>query len=393
MMFFVYGITAVMLAADAWWWHYADRAVRRRKLHKAWRWGVAAWAGLLMLGIVLLIAARMLHMREMIMPEAAVVVVFIWHFVMLPLLLVPSLLQRGVSVVTNWSRRRKPPAPDAPPDVGRRAFLAQSLVIVPPLATLALTGKAAWEEDDFRVRRATLALRQLPRGLDGMTIAFVSDPHIGSFMSDRKFRGIIETANALDADLVLHGGDLINSSLSDLPDGIDLLRQFRGRYGVYSCQGNHDCIADRAIFERDTRRAGIAMLLDEIQTVRVRGEPVQIIAPAWVRRRNEQSVISAATEVVARRDPNQFSLLLAHHPHAFDSAAAAGVPLTLAGHTHGGQLALTQQFSVGALMYRYYSGEYRIDDSACCVTNGVGNWFPLRVNVPAEIVHLTLTCA
>jgi hypothetical protein len=82
---------------------------------------------------------------------------------------------------------------------------------------------------------------------------------------------------------------------------------------------------------------------------------------------------------------------LAHHPHAFDAAAAAGVPLTLSGHTHGGQLMLNEQLGFGPAMFRYWSGWYRKGVSQLVVSNGVGNWFPLRVNAPAEIIHLTLT--
>ena len=90
------------------------------------------------------------------------------------------------------------------------------------------------------------------------------------------------------------------------------------------------------------------------------------------------------------RDPEAFTILLAHHPHAFDRAAAAGIPLTLSGHTHGGQLMLTRNIGAGPLLFKYWSGLYRKGPSALAVSNGVGNWFPLRINAPAEILHLTL---
>jgi predicted MPP superfamily phosphohydrolase len=90
------------------------------------------------------------------------------------------------------------------------------------------------------------------------------------------------------------------------------------------------------------------------------------------------------------KDPEAFPILIAHHPHAFDPAAEAGIPLTLAGHTHGGQLHLSPGVGFGPLMFRYWSGLYRKADAALVVSNGVGNWFPLRVNAPAEIVHITL---
>ena len=79
--------------------------------------------------------------------------------------------------------------------------------------------------------------------------------------------------------------------------------------------------------------------------------------------------------------------------NAFDAAAASGVPLTVSGHTHGGQLMLTDDFGFGPLMYRYWSGLYRKPEengAALVVSNGVGNWFPVRTRAPAEIIALTL---
>lgn len=90
------------------------------------------------------------------------------------------------------------------------------------------------------------------------------------------------------------------------------------------------------------------------------------------------------------RRADAFPILLAHHPHAFDVAAEAGFPLTLSGHTHGGQLMLTREFGVGNILFHYISGIYRKGDKLLVVSNGTGNWLPLRINAPAEILHLTL---
>jgi hypothetical protein len=94
--------------------------------------------------------------------------------------------------------------------------------------------------------------------------------------------------------------------------------------------------------------------------------------------------------LLAQREPEAFPILLAHHPHAFDAAAAASLPLILSGHTHGGQLMLNEREGFGPALFRYWSGLYTRDNSKLIVSNGVGNWFPLRVNAPAEIIHLTL---
>ena len=105
----------------------------------------------------------------------------------------------------------------------------------------------------FRVRRFVLPIRELPRDLDGMTIAHVSDMHVGRFTSGKVLRKLVDTVNELRADLVLVTGDLINDALADLDHGIELVRAMQGRFGLYMIEGNHDLIEDGAEFERRVR--------------------------------------------------------------------------------------------------------------------------------------------
>ena len=93
---------------------------------------------------------------------------------------------------------------------------------------------------------------------------------------------------------------------------------------------------------------------------------------------------------VKQLQPGAFPILLAHHPHAFDVAAVHEIPLTFAGHTHGGQLMLSAKHGAGPVMFRYWSGLYQKLNASLIVSNGAGNWFPLRTHAPAEIIHLTL---
>ena len=87
---------------------------------------------------------------------------------------------------------------------------------------------------------------------------------------------------------------------------------------------------------------------------------------------------------------DSFPILLAHHPHFFDSASLAGIPLVLSGHTHGGQIMLNDHIGAGAFRFKYISGLYQRGGSNLIVNNGLGNWFPLRINAPAELIHITL---
>jgi uncharacterized protein len=265
--------------------------------------------------------------------------------------------------------------------------------MLPPIFTFGLTGIAMAQLNNVRVRRFILPIVDLPKELDGMTIAQVSDMHVGRFTKGEVLQKTIRLVNEMRADLVLLTGDLINDALADLDTGLEIARAMEARFGVAIIEGNHDLIENPREFERRVRASGIPFLLDEAMIVDVRGVPVQLLGLRWTRVHGEGRDAAIGAEVrklLEQRVREAFPILLAHHPHAFDAAAEARMPLTLSGHTHGGQLMLNEQLGFGPAMFRYWSGLYERGQSKLIVSNGVGNWFPLRVNAPAEIVHLTL---
>ncbi len=171
-----------------------------------------------------------------------------------------------------------------------------------------------------------------------------------------------------------------------------------GRGGAYFVEGNHDLFDDREVFESTVRGAGLRLLNNERAMTEVGGEAVEVMGLQWgpaVRERGrrygggDEALGSSMAAVAQGKDPRAFSVLLAHHPHAIDFAGEYGVPLTFCGHTHGGQLMLTDKIGPGPWMFRYWSGLYRnARGGAGVVSNGVGNWFPLRINAPAEILKV-----
>src|SRR2546427_553808 len=204
---------------------------------------------------------------------------------------------------------------------------------------------------------------------------------------------MVRMVNEMRADLVLLTGDLINDALADLDTGLELARAMEARFGLAIIEGNHDLIENPTEFEARVKASRIPFLLDESTVVTVRGVPVQLLGLSWTRiygKGRDAAIATSVQRLLEQRVADAFPILMAHHPHAFDAAASAGLPLTLSGHTHGGQLMLNEQLGFGPALFRYWSGLYERDQSKLIVSNGVGNWFPLRVNAPAEIVHLTL---
>jgi hypothetical protein len=342
-----------------------------------------------------LITPRLSHAAQRWVPVEIVAGAYLWSLLVLPL----SLAAIGAGKLVRLFRRwiiRQPAEVVSGAAPSRRKVLSAVVVALPPLVTAGLVARAVPQLGALRVRSIQLNLPSLPAALDGMRIAHVSDLHVGRYTRPAQIPAMVDAVNRLQADLVLFTGDLIDMSLEDLPRGIDAMKRIDPRGGMAIIEGNHDLIDNADEFDERTKAAGLPLLVDEAMTVLVRGQRVQLLGTRWGeatgnRRRAGDAAFAASIQRLRQlQDTQAFPIVLAHHPHAFDPAAAAGFPLVLSGHTHGGQLMLNSEIGFGPLFYRYWSGPYEKPGSWLVVNNGVGNWFPLRVNAPAEIIELTL---
>jgi len=384
-----------MVSLDLVWWIVFARLTN----HGIARVLVSIFMLAMMAGLIGIIAARMYRGNwDRFIPKFAVSAIFIWHFIGLGLLslialaLIPILLGQKIVRVARHTPNAITRSVEAPA-WSRRDFLRFAGAMLPSVFTFGLTGIAMAQLNNVRVRRFVLPIPELPKELDGTIIAQVSDMHVGRFTKGEVLKKMVRMVNEMRADLVLLTGDLINDALADLDTGLELTRALEARFGLAIIEGNHDLIENPTEFERRVKASGIPFLLDESTIVSVRGVPVQLLGLSWTRvygQGRDAAIASAVNKLLEQREPNAFPILMAHHPHAFDAAAEAGLPLTLSGHTHGGQLMLNEQLGFGPALFRYWSGLYQRGQSKLIVSNGVGNWFPLRVNAPAEIVHLTL---
>jgi len=384
-----------MISLDVIWWIVFARLTN----HATGRVVVSIFMVAMMAGLIAVIAARMSRGDwDRVIPKFAVSAVFIWHFIGLGLLsliglaLIPILLGQKIVRLTRAAPIKVERSVQAPA-WSRREFLRFAGAMLPPVFTLSLTGIAMGQLNNVRIRRFVLPIATLPKELDGITIAQVSDMHVGRFTNGEVLQKMVRMVNEMRADLVLLTGDLINDALADLDTGLELARALEARFGLAIIEGNHDLIEDPAEFERRVRASGIPFLLDESTIIDVHGFPVQLLGLSWTRvhgQERDAAIGAAVKNLLEQREAGAFPILMAHHPHAFDAAADAGLPLTLSGHTHGGQLMLNEQLGFGPALFRYWSGLYTRGRSKLIVSNGVGNWFPLRVNAPAEIVHITL---
>ncbi|HVI81729.1 MAG TPA: metallophosphoesterase [Chthoniobacterales bacterium] len=392
-MGFIFTIIGFMVVLDILWWIVSARLAN----HGIARAVISVFIIAMMLGLIAIIAARMSRGDwDRLIPKFAVSAIFIWHFIGLGLLaligmaLIPILF--GHKILSRKALAKTEHSADSS-GWSRREFLRFSAAMLPPVFTVSLTGIAMAQLNNVRVRRFVLPIADLPKELDGVTIAQVSDMHVGRFTKGEVLQKTVRLVNEMRADLVLLTGDLINDALADLDAGLELARAMEARFGLAIIEGNHDLIENPREFETRVKASGLPFLLDESTSLSVHGFPVQLLGLRWTRVRGEgrdAAIRGEVRKLLDLRIADAFPILLAHHPHAFDAAADADLPLTLSGHTHGGQLMLNEQLGFGPALFRYWSGLYTRGRSKLIVSNGVGNWFPLRVNAPAEIVHLTL---
>jgi len=393
-------IVGMLFVEDLVVWATVSRSLHRSRAPKMLHAGVHGFFAIQLALLALVITGRLRHIHvDNYIPTAVWIITITWHLLVAPVALVACLLgvlgtavAAGVRLVSG--RPALPPATESPGNgLTRREFLGSAVALTPPALTLALSAVAARQLTEFRIRRIAIVLPGLPQELDGLTIAHVSDLHLGRFTHGQVARTAIDATNALKCDLVLFTGDLVNDSLVWLPEAIGLLKQIDGP--LYLCQGNHDMIEDPKAFDRTVKASGLKLLINEAATLALRGVPVQILGLRWggppnygQHRHDEHLLSLSMRELRSLRDPAAFPILIAHHPHAWDYAT--DLPLTLSGHTHGGQLMLNERLGFGPAIFRYWSGLYTRRAHSLVVSNGIGNWFPIRTAAPAELIHITL---
>ncbi|MBN1606997.1 MAG: metallophosphoesterase [Polyangiaceae bacterium] len=263
------------------------------------------------------------------------------------------------------------------------AQAAASYAIGLPLAVWATTAGRL----RVRLRKVVVHLPSWPGAFDGYRILHLSDLHVGSFDPVERARRWIERAQAIRAELVVVTGDLVASGTRDYPAVAALLGGLRVPDGVLVVTGNHD-LWDRAELERQLEDRG-ARILDGRAVEIVRDEARVVVAGIGSSRR---PTLSAETSLA--RLPRVPTLVLAHDPAVFEATAAAGVPLTLSGHTHAGQVALPllgRWVNMARLAARYTRGLYRLGESQLYVNAGLGTTgLPVRLGARPEIVVLEL---
>jgi len=272
--------------------------------------------------------------------------------------------------------------------LSRRRFLARATYAYAG-AGAALSGSGIWSAYRLpEVTRRTLVFPDLPPGLDGLTLLHLSDLHAGIHLGEDKMQEIVALANGLRPDLIVQTGDMIDISRSYIPPYVHAFRELSAPLGVVTVLGNHDRYTGEREVIRACRDAGQVFVQNGCHVVERNGATLALLGiddpHSWTVDDPQADDVDAARRAAP---PDAFPVLLAHRPGAWDAAAPRGIPLTLAGHIHGGQLYVPLiGWSVGRLITKYVMGHFQRGNSQLYVSRGIGVvGIPIRVFTPPEI--------
>ncbi|MFI5342551.1 MAG: metallophosphoesterase, partial [Candidatus Methylomirabilales bacterium] len=272
---------------------------------------------------------------------------------------------------------RRPAAGDpvpTPVGMSRRRFLragAGSLAAAP----LVLSGYgAAYASRVYGVEELSLPFGRALR------VVQLSDIHAGLYMTRDEMGRYADLVDELHPDVLVLTGDLISNSMSHLPGCAEEMAGVRTRYGTFATLGNHEhWYGDPGEIQTELARHGITLLTNTHRLIRTDSGPFAVagIDDLGTGRPN----LRAALEGL---HPSVPTLLLSHRPEIFPQAAARNIPLTLAGHWHGGQIKLNLlglDLSVAQFLSPYPEGLFRIESSHLYVNRGIGTTGPpIRLN-------------
>lgn len=242
-----------------------------------------------------------------------------------------------------------------------------------------------------QVRHIDVTIEGLPAQFEGYRVLQLTDIHASRLLTGEWVRQVVARSNALQPDLVVITGDLIDGSVAARANDFAPLGALRAKDGVVAITGNHEYYAQYAEWMQAFRGLGM-QVLENTHTRVQRGNAVLTIAgvtdPVASRYGLPLPDLQAA---LAGADPQAPVILLDHRPGAAQANAARGVDLQLSGHTHGGHIIGMDQL-VKRANGGYVSGRYAVQGMTLYVSNGAGLWpgFAARIGVPSEITLVTL---
>jgi uncharacterized protein len=297
-------------------------------------------------------------------------------------------------------------------NITRSEFLMKTAVVAGAIPAVAMTWGIISGAHDYRIRKVKLAIKNLPKAFEGMTIAQISDIHTGSFFNKVAVKGGVEMLMKEKPDMAFFTGDLVNSRADEVQEYIDIFNKVKAPLGVFSTFGNHD-YGDYVQWDtpaakqqnlKDLAHAhkimGYDLLRDENRTITLGGEKLAIIGVENISGQDRFRTYGNLEKAVKGTDEAAVKLLLSHDPTHWDKEVNTkfkDIDVMFSGHTHGTQFGITINgvtYSPAQWAYKQWAGLYEQDDQKLYINRGYGYLgYPGRIGMPPEITIFELARA
>jgi len=261
---------------------------------------------------------------------------------------------------------------------------------------------------NLNVVNQELQFHNFPEQLGGLVIVQISDLHLGTFgKNPTVLNNAMNVIEKVNPDILVFTGDIVNNFSSEMVGFESWLKQLPARYGKFAIQGNHDYgdysewpdsiskMKNLEDIRNNLEKAGFELLLNEWKKLSIKDTSICIMGvenwghlpfPQYAR-------LDLAVDSIP---DNLFKILLSHDPAHWKAKVVpeTDIPLTLSGHTHGGQFGIKFagiEFSPIYFFQKNWGGLYQADDQFLYVNRGLGCLgFPARIEMRPEITVLTL---
>ncbi len=293
--------------------------------------------------------------------------------------------------------------------IPRSEFLAKTALIASAVPFGAMAYGIISGAHDYRVKRVTVRLPNLPKSFDGMTIGHVSDIHSGSFFNKTAVKGGVEMMLNEKPDLIFFTGDLVNNESAEVKDYINIFDKLKAPLGVYSVTGNHDygdyyrgwkSIDEKRQNFRDLMEAhrlmNYKLLMNDHAMIEQGGEKIAILGNEnWgAGRFSKYGKLHLAHHGT---DEAAVKLLLSHDPSHWDAEVRKeykDIDVMFSGHTHGFQFGVeigNFKWSPSQYAYKQWAGLYQEGSQYLYVNRGFGYLgYPGRIGMPPELTIMKL---
>lgn len=280
-----------------------------------------------------------------------------------------------------------------PEKVTRRHLLQGAITAVPFVALTVAADGVLVGDNRVITRTYPVAIPGLPKHLDGLRLVQVSDVHLGTFFPISRLDDALELIQKQKPDIFAITGDYVDD-VTMLDDAIRRTEQVSTTFGSYYSLGNHEHYRDLDKVVSAFRKSTIHHLDNSFQTVEKSLCLLGIDYPFTRRDDENRAMVTERLldKALAGAPADLPKILLTHHPDGFNAARQRGIALSLAGHTHGGQVGIGDR-SLFPFAMEYMRGWYGDEEQKLFVNSGLGHWLPFRLGCPSEIVTFVLRSA